>query len=1082
MKFFYPYRYKDKPGVHKFLFVLLLFISHALASKAAVHTDSKSMDSKNESHLLASYTESKNKSFSNAHPKSLVKEVRGIVRDSLGVLPGVAVSVKGNPNIGTITDPNGKYQLDVPNDNAVLVYRMVGYLTQEISIAGKDVIDVNLTTDSKGLEEVVVVAFGTQKKTEVVGAVTSINPAELKVPSSNLTTALAGRVAGMISYQRSGEPGADNANFFIRGVTTFGYKKDPLILIDNVEVSTTDLARLQVDDIAGFTIMKDATATSLYGARGANGVILITTKEGKEGQVVISARVENSISASTKNVELADPITYMRLANEAVLTRDPLGEVFYPYAKIDNTVKNVNPYAFPVTDWQKMLLKKYAMNQRANLSVSGGGKVARYFISGAVNLDNGILNVDKRSNFNSNANLKTYSLRSNININLTKTTEVIARLSGSFDDYTGPIDGGTAVYNQIMQSNPVLFPAYYPADDDHQFVNHILFGNAESGQYINPYANLQRGYKDYSRSTMYAQFEIKQNLSVITDGLSIRAMMNTNRYSYFDVNRAYNPFYYSAGRYDRQSGTYALNAINEDIGTEYLGYSEGIKEVSSAVYLEGAVNYSQVFKEKHSVSGMLVGIMRNNLVGNAGSLQNSLPFRNLGVSGRATYTFDNKYSAEFNFGYNGSERFDESHRFGFFPSAGVAYTVSNEAFWEPLQNTISMLKLRATYGLVGNDAIGSPADRFFYLSNVEMNSSAYGAVFGTNNGYSKSGILVSRYSNRDISWEKSKKMNLGFQASLFKKIEIEADYFTEERSNILMNRASIPTTMGLTAPIRANVGKASAKGIDGSVVYNQFFKKDLWLQSRVNFTYAKSKFTQYEEPDYDEKYKLHTGYSLSQQWGYIAERLFVDDYEADNSPKQNFGVYGGGDIKYKDVNEDGQITTLDQVPIGFPTDPQIIYGVGLSAGFKRFDISFFFQGSAQSSFWLQPTSTLNTSPFINNQTQLLKAYADDHWSEDNQNIYALWPRLSSTLNANNTQRSTWFMRNGSFLRLKQVEIAYTLPESFMKAVSLKTARFYVNGSNLLSMSGFKLWDVEMGGNGLGYPVQMVFNAGLQISL
>jgi len=792
--------------------------------------------------------------------------ISGTIKDTKGnSLPGASIVVKGT-TIGTITDAEGQFRLPVPNDATALVFSFIGMKTQEVAVDGRTEFNVILEEDVLGVDEVTVVAFGKQKKKDLIGSITSVSPSNLKIPSSNLTTALAGRVAGLISYQRSGEPGKDNADFFIRGVTTFGYKKDPLILIDNVEVNSTDLARLGIDDISAFSIMKDATATALYGARGANGVILINTKEGKEGKVNVSMRLENSLSASTKNVELADPITYMTLANEAVLTRNPLGAVFYPYAKIDNTIKKVNQYVYPTTDWQNELLKKYTMNQRANVSVSGGGKIARYYISGAVNLDNGILNVDKRSNFNSNAKLRTYSLRSNININLTSTTEIIARLSGSFDDYTGPIDGGAEVYKQIIQTNPVLFPAYFPSDPDHQYVNHILFGNYDNGQYINPYANLQKGYKDYSLSTMDAQFELRQNLSFITEGLSLRGMFNTSRYSYFDVNRFYNPFFYSIASYDKLADTYSLGAINEDAGTEYLGYSEGQKNVSSSTYMEAAINYSQVFKVKHSVSGMLVGIMRNNLIGNAGDLQNSLPFRNLGVSGRFTYTYDSRYAAEFNFGYNGSERFYKTHRYGFFPSAGIAYTMSNEKFWESLKKIVPKFKLRATYGLVGNDAIGSASDRFFYLSNVNMNNSAYGAVFGTNNSYTRTGISISRYSNNDITWEKSKKMNLGLEANFFDKLAVEADYFTEDRTNILMDRISIPTLMGLSAPVRANVGGASAKGVDGTIEYSENIGQNIWLKVRTNFTYAASKFTQYEEPSYNEKYKLHIGYPITQQY------------------------------------------------------------------------------------------------------------------------------------------------------------------------------------------------------------------------
>ena len=405
---------------------------------------------------------------------AVLKEIRGTISDTAGgALPGVSVTVRNRSNIGTTSDLNGKYILNVPDDNSTLVFSMVGFDNQEIPVKGKDVIYVVLKRANNSLNDVVVVAYGKQKRKEVVGSVTSINPSELKIPSSNLTTALAGRLSGIISYQRSGEPGQDNAEFFIRGVTTFGYKKDPLILIDGIEYTTTELARLNPDDIASFSIMKDATANALYGARGANGVILVTTKEGKQGKVKISVRYENSISRPTKDIELADPVTYMQLHNEAVLTRNPLGVLPYFQSKIDNTIAGENPYMFPTTDWRKELFKESTLNQRASFNVSGGGQIARYYLAGTFNQDNGNLKVDKRNNFNSNINLKTYVLRSNVNINVTKTTEVVVRLHGSFDDYTGPMDGGTGMYRKVMRTNPVLFPAFYPPDQDHQFTNHI---------------------------------------------------------------------------------------------------------------------------------------------------------------------------------------------------------------------------------------------------------------------------------------------------------------------------------------------------------------------------------------------------------------------------------------------------------------------------------------------------------------------------------------------------------------------------------------------------------------------------------
>lgn len=1016
-------------------------------------------------------------------------EVNGLVTDSSGAaLPGVTVYVKENKSIGTTTDLNGRYILEVPN-NATLVFSMVGFDSQEIPVGGRSVINIKLLPASNQLGETVVVAFGTQKKQEVVGSVTTINPSELKVPSSNLTTALAGRLAGVIAYQRSGEPGLDNADFFIRGVTTFGYKKDPLILVDGIELSSTDLARMQVDDIANFSILKDATATALYGARGANGVILITTKEGVEGKAKISVRIENSMSAPTKNVQLADPITYMKLNNEAVLTRNPLGILPYSQSKIDNTIAGTNPYVYPATDWRKILFKDHTMNQRANLNVTGGGHVARYYLAATFNQDNGILKVDHRNNFNNNINLKTYELRSNVNINLTKTTEAGIKLYGTFDDYTGPVDGGTHFYHEAVEADPVLFPAYFPADSNNRYVQHIMFGNTSDG-YVNPYAEMVSGYKDYSQSLMLAQFDLKQDLSFITKGLNLQGLFNTTRYAYFDVTRAYKPYYYQVGYYDKVKGTYTLDPINEDSGTEYLDYTEGPKQVKTTTYIQVTTNYNRTFADKHNLSGLLVFLLQNQLDGNAGSLQTSLPHRNIGVSGRFTYAYDNRYFAEFDFGYNGSERFYQSHRFGFFPSAGLAWQVSNEKFWKPLSHTINNLKLRATYGLIGNDAIGSDSARFFYLSDVNMDDANKGATFGIDNAYHNDGVTVNRYSNPEITWEKAYKTNIGMDLGLFNNLNFVADLWKERRTNILQTRSYIPTTEGLntTAIPQANVGEAESKGIDLSLDYSQFFGRDFWIQGRANFTYATSKFLVYEEPAYtDEPWLSHVGRSLSQQWGYIAERLFVDDKEVQNSPLQNFGVQPmGGDIKYRDINHDGQITTLDEVPIGYPTSPEIVYGFGVSVGYKSFDLSCFFQGLARESFWIDVNKT---SPFANagtvNDLQLknglLKAYADDHWSEDNQNLFALWPRLSTDVNANNAQTNTWFMRDGAFLRLKNAEFGYTLPQSLTKRIHLEKARFYINGSNLISFSKFKLWDVEMAGNGLDYPIQRVINVGAQLS-
>jgi TonB-linked SusC/RagA family outer membrane protein len=1018
--------------------------------------------------------------------------VTGTVSDDTGdPLSGVTVAVRGT-TMGTTTDMNGEFTLTVPSDTSVLEIRYIGYEPQQIVVGNRRVIAVEMREATTDLGEVTVVAFGTQRKESVISSIATISTKDLKVPSSNLTTAFAGRVAGLISYQTSGEPGQDNASFFIRGITTFGAdaKKDPLILIDGVELTTDDLARLNTDDIASFSIMKDATATALYGARGANGVILVTTKEGREGKAQINVRIENSFSSPTQMVDLADPVTFMRMHNEAILTRDPNGIRMYTEEKIQMTERGLYPDLFPAIDWYDTMFKDVISNQRANLSISGGGKIARYYVAASIAQDNGNLKVDKRNNFNSNINLTKYAVRSNVNVNVTKTTELILRLSSTFDDYRGPIDGGTDMYRKVMQANPVYFKPSYEPDEHFSYVSHVLFGNYGTADYINPYAQALRGYRDYSKNMTMTQFEVKQNLDMLTEGLKFRAMMNMNRFSEFTVHRQYVPFYYTVDEYDLNTNAYTLKCLNPESGSNFLNYNPGSRIINTVFYLESALDYNKTIEEKHNLNAMLVYIMRQEKKGIADNLQMSLPGRNMGLSGRLAYNYDSRYFAEFNFGYNGSERFSREHRWGFFPSIGGAWMLSNESFYEPVKSIVPEFKIKATYGMVGNDAIGSDADRFYYLSQVNMSASR-DVGWGSSGTYSPRGISVDRYANDQIGWEKSYKTNLGAEISLIGGFSANVDVFHEKRENILLPRV-IPSTMGILPSIKANLGVASGQGVDVELNYEKIFNQDFFLTGRGTFTYATSKVKEWEEPDYEgASWRSRVGYNINQQWGYIAERLFVDEMEVANSPTQ-FGNVRGGDIKYRDVNGDGVISELDRVPIGYPTVPEINYGFGLTVGYKQLDVSFFFQGSARQSFWLTTSGNGRIQPFLdgsytgsgndnlNGQNAVLQAIADSYWTESKRDPYAFWPRLATYEVSNNTQTSTWFMQDATFLRLKSAEIGYSLPERWVKKMFMTNCRVYASGTNLFCWSIFKLWDPEMAGNGLGYPLQRVINVGLNI--
>lgn len=1019
------------------------------------------------------------------------KQISGRVlsEDTKTPLPMATLLLKGTTN-GITTDQNGYFKLKVAGNSKVLVVQYVGYIAREITIVnGVNDYEILLSPKDNTIKDVVVVAYGTQKKTSLVSSITSIDPKELKGPSSNLTSMLAGRIAGIISYQRSGEPGADNAQFFVRGVGTFGAGKvDPLILIDNIESSSRDLARLQPDDIGGFSILKDATASSLYGARGANGVILITTKTGGNGKMRFNVRMENSTSSNTRNFALADNVTYMKLANEAVLTRNPLGALPYSQNKIDHTANGDDPLLYPNNNWIQQLIKNHTNNQRVNINASGGSDKSKYYLAMTYNVDNGILKENSLNNFSNNIKLRSYSLLSNVTLNLTKTTEALVSLKGQFDDYNGPVGGGAATFYNAIWSNPVAFPAVYPASLL-PYAKHPLFGNAlipgGGGLYVNPYAQSLSGFQATNTSTMTAQLSLKQNLDVVTPGLSVRMMAYTSRYANFAVTRQYSPYYYMSSAIDGKfSGLTLINdGASGSVGTtptEYLTYNPGDKNVNTTTYGEAAINYARVFNDKHSVGAMVIGTIRNYLTGNASTLQLSLPARNEGVSGRFTYGYDNRYLFEYNFGFNGSERFAANHRFGFFPSIGGGWIVSNEKFFKPLTNTINQLKFRFTYGLVGNDQIGSATDRFFYLSDVNLNGAAAG-YFGTNFNYSRPTVYINRYENQNITWELSKQTNLGMDLILFNDLTVTVDAYQQNRSNILMVRSTMPTSMGLQVDISSNAGKATSKGVDLALDYHKSFNNSLWIQTRGTLTYAKSKLLVNEEPQYaaNNRNLSKVGNSLGQIYGLVAEKLFIDQAEVNNSPVQ-YGSTMAGDIKYRDINGDGKITDADKVPIGFPTTPEVIYGFLFSVGYKNFDISGAFQGSARSSFII---NSANTTPFYlngGNQNGLLQVIADNHWSEDNRNSYAFWPRLSNTLSENNTPVSSWWLRDGSFLRLKSAEIGYNIPNQFLKRFHLSSGRIYVNGMNLFTISAFKLWDPEMGASGLGYPIQKVFNTGLTV--
>lgn len=1005
-----------------------------------------------------------------------------IVDENGGALPGVTVIEQDTTN-GVVSDLDGNYILTTSSANTTLIFSYLGFDTKSIAIDKKRYMDVILEENVESLEEVQVVAFQKQKKNSVIGSINTIKPAELKQPSSNLTGSFAGRLAGVISYQRSGEPGADNAEFFVRGITSFGTSNSPLILIDGLEVNSYDLARIEPDNIASFSIMKDATATSLYGARGANGVILVTTKEGVKGKAKVSFRYEVANSAPSQISEFLNGVEYMELYNRALRLRDPSAPLAFSKTKIESTSRGLDSEVYPDVNWYNELFKDRTLNRKLNLNVNGGGDIAQYYLSASHNNDTGLLKVDPLNNFNNNIDINQSNLRANVNINLTSTTEIAVKFNSLFERYNGPISDAGGIFGMVAQASPVNFPKFYTFDEESSVkFNHTLFGNKGNGGFVNPYAEMVRGYKNRFTSTILSQIQLEQDLSFITEGLSLRALAAIKSYSSTENRRSFTPFYYGVSEKQTESGVEnELYQIQE--GTEYLNENQTDNYVNSNYYYEFVTQYDRLFRDKHQVGGLLVFNFNESLntISGSSALAN-LPSRNMGVSGRATYGYNDRYFGELNFGYNGSEKFAENNRYGFFPSAGIGWIVSNEDFFADNLPAISLLKLKYTYGLVGNDNIAEASDRFFYLSDVSLNDGGRGYAWGSDYGNYYNGFNINRYSNPNVTWEVAEKTNYGLELELFSELMIQMDYFTENRKKIYEPRPVFPDTAGLTTVVSSNTGEVKSYGVDVAVDYNKSFTNGFFITGRGTFTYATNEVLVRNEPQYQYEYLTAVGYHTNQSRGYIAERLFIDQTDINNSPEQFNGLSGSqntylpGDIKYKDVNEDGKINELDRVAIGDPYVPEVIYGFGASMGYKGIDFSFFFQGAAKSSFFIDPN---NVAPFVN-ERNALRVVTDNNWTENNPDPYAFWPRLSTEVVENNNHNSTWWLRDGSFIRLKNVEMGYTLPDTLFKNNSVNT-RLYLSGLNLLSFSSFDLWDIEMAGNGLGYPPQRVINVGLQLN-
>lgn len=1002
--------------------------------------------------------------------------LQGLVKDEQGnPIIGASIQLK-NTGTGVITDLDGLFQIQVTDKNSVIVISYIGYVTQEISVGDRSSITVQLKEDTKSLEEVVVTAFGaTQKKETMVGAIQQVRPAELKVPSSSLSTSFTGRMAGVIAIQRSGQPGADGADFWIRGKSTFGDATGVLIVLDGVEISSSDLNALDPEVIESFSILKDATATAMYGTRGANGVMIVTTKSGQDLlKPIINFRLETSMSQLTSVPEMVGGVDYMKLYNEALTTRG-ITTGLYDDTKIRATEQGLNPLVYPNVDWYNEMFNKNAFAQRFNFNIRGGKKAVTYFMSASVKHDAGNLKSLSKDYFsyNNNINVMRYDFVNNLSIKATNTTKISLGLNVSLRDWKGPSAGVDGIFSMSREASPVDFPIVYPARNDKEI--YTLWGGMSGGiynnGYRNPVAEYVVGYKKQFASTVNANIRLDQDLKMVTKGLKLHVLASFKNWSKTETTRkaGYNQF--EIDQYNEATGEYTLSRVGNEQKTALN--TEGAATGDRRIFIQAYLDYKRKFGV-HDVNAMLLynqDQLDNNKPDN---LLSSLPRRKQGIAARLSYAYDDRYLAEVNFGYNGSENFAKNNRFGFFPSIALGYNISQEKFWGPISNVISHFKLRGSYGLVGNDGIN---ERYAYLEDIVLSSDKWKYTTGVNQNVNLQGPVWNRYYNPNLTWEVGKKLNVGFDMQLFHQVNLNFDVFKEIRSKIYMQKVNtLPDFIGTgETKIYENSGKMKNVGFDIALDYNKQITKDFFLSFKGTLTYAHNTILERDEPPFQLYPNLSSvGYSRGQHLVYVADGLFRDQADVDSHAEQTLGyIPQPGDIKYVDQpdangNCDGIINTNDRVYMGYPEDPEIVYGFGPSMKYKNWDFSFFFQGAARTSILMS-----GFHPFGKNATRgVMKFIADDYWSESNPNPNAAYPRLTRDTNANNTVNSSYWLRNGAFLKLKNAEIGYTF----------KMFRAYLNGSNLLTFSPFKHWDPEMGGgSGMQYPTQRVFNIGIQFT-
>lgn len=989
--------------------------------------------------------------------------VSGVVMTEEGEpLVGVAIQYKNDPTKGMITDIDGNFVLNNVPANTTLIFSYIGYKDFSMVVTGnKTRQTIALKEDINQTEEVVVVGRGTQRKISVVGAVTNVKANDLQVPAASVTNMLGGRVPGIIAVTRSGEPGSDFSEFWVRGIGTFGAGSSALVLVDGIE---GDLNTLDPADIESFTVLKDASATAVYGVRGANGVVLVTTRRGKSGKLSISVKSNVGVSYSARTPDYVDAPTYATLANEASVVRG--GRPVYDAAELRLFQTGLDPDLYPNVNWRDVMLKDYVWNHQHHISVNGGGSNARYYMSVGIQHKDAIYKQDKGiKNYDTNVGYNKYNFRANIDANLTKSTNLELGLESVIvnNAFPGYGDNNQALWDAQANMTPVTVPVVYS--------DGTLPAYGADATQQNPYILLNyTGYKKKSEMTNSVRLKLTQDFDQWVKGLKVDALMSISTYSSLLQTQLKTPaLYYATGR--KKDGTLDLIEKVSKADDKYSSTNLTTRKI----YFEGRVNYERLFNEKHRVGGLLLYYMDDFVTGEAQDLIASIPKRYTGLAARATYSFKDTYFIEGNLGYTGSEAFEKGEKFGIFPAISGGWVPTQYEWVQNNLKFIDFFKVRGSYGVVGNDRMNGV--RFPFLSTMRQGSGA-GMWGGGNN------IMESQEASQNLRWEKAKKLDLGIDAQLFhNKVDLTVDFFHEKRTGIFQQRASIPEEMGLATQPWANVGAMESWGADGNISYMHQFNKDWNLTVRANFTYTNNKLTAYEQSGVKYPYQSYIGTPYGNQRGLIALGLFKDQADIDNSPKQTFmSNVMPGDIKYKDVNGDGIINTDDEVLIGNSTVPRLQYGFAFELRYKRLSVSALFEGVGIVDFMYGGNGFY---PFTGKQIgNVLSIVADpaNRWipasysgNPATENPNARFPRLTYGSNANNERNSTFWLENGRYLRLKNVQITYDFTSPFFKKIGLQGCQLSLIGDNLACWDGVKLWDpAQATGNGAVYPLQRVF--------